>query len=323
MKKQTIFVGLLMLAFTTTHLEASCGTFSCPLVKYPVDSDKKLEFGVSYEYIQQDLVYVGSNLSSVGAISQHHDEVKTWNRQTTFSMDYLLDKSSRVRVELPFINKYHEHIHNHMGTPIPESWTLNGIGDVSLFLDQFLYSDRHAGSYISATFGTKLPTGVTRLKNDAGSEAEVTLQPGSGSVDFNLGLFGQTGVLSVPNLENEFTQIPLKCGVSYTIFGEGTDGWSYGKAWVWMIGTHYSPLKSLTLGVDGIVKSQDKANAGKTGESTANTGGDYAYIAPNVEYQIMPQVSMKVQTQFPIYQRVNGIQLVSPWNLKMDLKFAL
>ncbi len=313
--KSTLWMLLSMVLFTS-QLQATCGAYTCPILNFTPIPEKKFEFGVAYESIHQDQVYVGSERSTVGAIPQHHDEKETNTQLYIFSAKYRLSDTSRIRAELPYINRSHEHIHNHHGEKILDSWNMTGAGDASLFYDKVLHHTEV--SKLALTTGVKLPTGKREIKNEDGDTAEVPIQPGTGSVDYSLGLFYHQGLFTVPNLDGDQVLLPLKIGVGYTMNGIGTDGWQFGNQFLGSLGTSYLVSKKVSLHLDTIFRTQEKANAGTTGEHTESTGGQWVYLTPGVEVALNDWFSIKTAMQFPLWQDVNGIQLVSPYNIRID-----
>jgi len=314
---------LLLIGMLTTSLSisahATCGAANCPIINFTPLSSNKWELSLGYEYINQDQVYVGDKRSTIGAIPSHHDEVQTINRQYNLAAKYTLSPEWRIRLELPYIQRTHKHIHNHNGGQHFEEWQLDGLGDTNLFVDHlFSQSDT---SKLALTLGLKLPTGKTGIKNDHGTIAEPNIQPGSGSVDYYLGLFLQHGIATVPNLQKDYVMLPINIAAVYTIPTPGTDGWQFGNRLLASIGTSYLISDKVSLDLDIFGKYQDIARAGNTHEDAGNTGGKWLYITPSVDLRLSKIVSVKTQIQYPLWQDVNGIQIVAPWNLRMDVNF--
>ena len=310
--KKKMLLGITMMLSIAIPISASCGSATCPILSYTPLTNTRLEYGISYESIDQDQVYVGTHRSSIGAIPEHHDEVETLNHQTLLRVACQPAEDWRIRVELPYISRYHEHIHNHHGNKILETWNISGLGDTTLYVDHTL------GNFgISA--GIKFATGETRQKNDDGDEAEVPVQPGTGSTDYSLALFYQTGVLTLQNLDQNHVELPVKMGLSYTLTGKGTDDWKMGNKWIGYLGTSYKLNSNWTLDADITAKIQDKSNAGTTGDPSANTGGTWVYLSPGIRYELTKGLTLNTLAQFPIYQDVHGIQLTSPYNVQLGL----
>src|SRR6185436_13197876 len=147
-------------------------------------------FDLRYEYIDQDQPMSGSNKVGIGQIRQHHDEVRTINRNWLANFDYTFDDQWGVSATLPLLDRDHVHIHNHGGGQIYETWDFNKVGDLRVvgrrqWRGENLEAQRL--DFYGTTFGLKLPTGIQDVRNADGDLAERTLQPGTGTTDL---LFG-------------------------------------------------------------------------------------------------------------------------------------
>ena len=86
-------------------------------------------FDLRYEYIDQNQPRHGAERVGVGEVPQHDDEVRTINRNWIAQFDYNFNSNVGVSAIVPWVNRDHEHIHNHQGEQIPEQWHFNEIGD--------------------------------------------------------------------------------------------------------------------------------------------------------------------------------------------------
>jgi len=220
MKLQLLLVSISVLVMLQ-EASASCGTATCPLYSHNYLQSGNLQVRFVYEYINQNQIFLGSKKSFVGAFRAHpddHDEVQTINEGNVLQMQYgVLDRLGLL-IDVPFIHREHSHIGHHDGEDHWESWNFSGIGDIVvgsqvailLPVDQF-------DPYISLTLRAKLPTGVTDARNAEGEAAEVSLQPGSGSVDGIIGMSYRQTIFSVPTLSGDYSAFPLIAGVTYRI----------------------------------------------------------------------------------------------------------
>jgi len=118
------------LAAAPPAARASCGSESCPLDKASHCDESQLSFELSQQYIDQDQPRVGTNATAVGAIPAEHDEVRTVNRITTARAAYRPSQAWAFSAALPFVNRTHEHIHNHLGMPEYQRWSYAHVGDL-------------------------------------------------------------------------------------------------------------------------------------------------------------------------------------------------
>jgi hypothetical protein len=295
---------------------ASCGAENCPLDHANRWSEAPFSFEVSYQYIDQNQPRVGTDDVSVGAIPRHHDEIRTLNRATTGRATYRFAGAWSVSAALPYIERFHAHIHNHLGVPEYERWEYNGIGDLEVDGLRAFGGGENRSRYF-ATAGVKMPTGVTDVRNEAGDQPEPAARPGSGSWDFLAGLgtewrVGGTGA-------DQAGSIPLRLSVTGRLNGRGTEEYRIGSqvqahlASELPIGNTFALLGQANFRVKG------KDDVGASGLEEEDTGGSWLYLSPGLRVSTGTRASIYGLVQIPVYQRVNGIQLVSDANLYLGV----
>ena len=77
--------------------------------------------------IKTSRVPVRGNIA-VGEIPHHHDEVRTINRNLFATFDYGFTQNLGASLVVPWVDRKHEHIHNHRGAALPESWNFSEFG---------------------------------------------------------------------------------------------------------------------------------------------------------------------------------------------------
>jgi hypothetical protein len=275
---------------------------------------------LSQEYINQDLIFVGSSKAFVGAIRQHHDEVQTINEKTTFELLYGITDRLGVIVGVPFISRQHSHIHHHHGADVHEAWSFSGLGD-AVVTGQYalLLPDEWSSGSLNLAAGIKIPTGITDLKNEQGAVAEVPIQPGSGSFDGMIGFSYRGSLTTVPTLGNQFSTLTVEAGISYEFTGAGEDDWKAGNSLLVHVGSSYQFASRASFLLQLNLKSQEKALPGTTNEPTESTGGVWFFVTPGMSVDFEQGFSLYAQLQLPLYQKVNGIQQTSAFNLKLGV----
>lgn len=285
---------------------ASCGAAFCMVntnwtLQGPV-SEPGLRADLRYEYMDQDQPMQGSHKVGVGEVRQHHDEVYTVNRNWLANFDYTFDQNWSVSATVPMIDRDHFHIHNHRGHQIEDKWDFRELGDVRVVgRRQWVMEGTGSVGFAGLSFGVKLPTGKDDVKNDKGDEAERSLQPGSGTTDLILGAF-YTWVMPEQAL-SLFTQVQGQRATA-----ERED---------------YRPGSRLAMDVGGRYEATDKLgvmlqlNAALVGRDQGNeaepedSGGRYLFISPGVSYAVAKGVQLYGFAQYPLYQKVNGVQLTA------------
>lgn len=318
-------VMLLSLVFATgigRLAHASCGAANCPLNNYSYLRAGWIRLGFTHEYINQDRIYVGSSLSFVGAIPEDHDEVQTLNERNTLEAQIGLLDNLAMSLAVPFVHREHSHILHTPNGDEWESWTFDGLGDVTITgAFSIIRPAEESDPSIGLIAGVKMPTGVTDARNAGGKEAEVTIQPGSGSFDGLLGLHYRQTLAAVPMIGGFYGSLPLIAGVTVQIPGRGKDGYRFGNSLLASVGTSYQFARSASVLFQLNGRFQDYADVGITGEPRENTGGAWVYASPGIELDLGASFSGNVYLQLPLYQNVHGIQQTSKFNLSIGLGY--
>lgn len=324
---RSLLISGLLLGFVLApehSLSRSCGAATCPLNTYRSLSGGWLSVGISHEYILQNQIYVGSSRSFVGAIAGHHDEVETLNEKNTLQLQLGLSERLTAELSIPFVHREHSHIDHAEGANRWESWDFSGLGDIVLNAHYVLFqSDSSQFSPIVALHGgIKTASGVTGLRNAEGEEAEVTIQPGTGSVDGFAGVEYDQNILTLPTPSGKYAALPLRLGVAYQFTGKGTYDYRFGNTLLAHVGTAYRLLDRMDLLLQVNGRFQDFADVGFTDEPRANTGGTWIFVSPGVGLKFSDALAGTAFVQVPAYQNVHGIQQTAGFNLFLNLSYS-
>lgn len=303
--KNKLFCAAL-LAAVSPWAAASCGAAFCMIntnwtLQGPV-SEPGLRVDLRYEYMDQDQPMQGSHKVGVGEVRQHHDEVYTVNRNWFGIFDYTFDPYWGVNVSAPFLDRDHYHVHNHHGEQVDEKWDYNEWGDIRVVgRRQWVMEGEGSAGFAGLTFGVKLPTGDFDVKNSEGEEAERSLQPGTGTTDLILGAY--------------YSHVAAEHGLSWFAQAQGQratmerDGFRPGSKLVGDVGGRYEATDRLgvMLQLNGSLVGRDQGNQAEPEDS----GGRYLFISPGASYAVAKGVQVYGFAQFPLYQKVNGVQLTA------------
>jgi hypothetical protein len=317
-----LFALCLAAALVAPAAWASCGSSSCPIELRALDAahPDRFTLDLSFQYIDQDQPMIGTRNARVGELHAHHDEVRTINRIATLQLVYAPTDRLQFSIAVPRVSRDHEHLHNHHGAVIPESWQFAGIGDVAL----------QARGRITESLlligGVKLATGARHEANDEGEEAEVTIQPGSGSTDYLGGLAWHGGFVrdtSLGGAMGHSTRIPLFASATYRVNGNGTERYRRGNELQVNAGGEYPLASRLNLAAQLNARVLSRDEPGDTGEDPALTGGRFLYASPGLNVTLTPSLGAYAFVQLPLYQKVNGIQLTAKKNLVFGVRWRV
>lgn len=305
-------------ASSVLDAHASCGAAFC-LVNTDWASqgnftDTGVRFDLHYETIDLDQPRNGTDRVGVGQVPRHHDEVETRNRNVVAALDWNFAPNWGVGVSLPYVDRYHLHIHNHHGEQLPETWSFRELGDARIqarYVDSEVSDDATRMRSWGFSFGAKLPTGKHDVANGEGEEAERTLQPGTGTTDALFGLFlngaapqtpwswfTRTSVVLPMNSRDDYKparQLQLDAGARYAV----------------------TTSVSLMLQANAIFKGRDSgANA-----EPEDSGQRQVFLSPGVSWNVSRDAQVYAFVQVPVYQAVNGVQLTADWSALAGVSF--
>lgn len=258
---------------------------------------------VRYEYIRQNQPRAGSEDVAVGEIHRHHDEVSTVNRNTLLTYAHTFNSTWGVALTAPFLDREHDHIHNHQGEQIADRWDFREVGDVRLvgrYQLPGLGNPLQPGT-TGITFGLKLPTGKTTIANADGDLAERTLQPGTGTTDVIVGAFHHQKFLKSGSAW--FVQAQYQQAVkSHADYKPGNQfavdvGYRHGL----------SEKVGAMIQLNGLTKRSDSGAEAEPEDS----GSRSVFLSPGLSYAVSHAFQVYAFYQKPVYQHVTGVQLTA------------
>ena len=292
---------------------ASCGAESCPLdLRAAHTGDGPLAFGLTWQYVPQDRVRVGSRPGVVGQPPSPEDEVRTVSRVTAAVAHVQLAPRWWLEATVPFVERSHLHDRNVPGLPTqPMRWDYSGLGDAQLLAD-WQASPRGSRTTVKLQGGVKLPTGERHTGTVDGEEPEPAARPGTGSWD---GLAGvhvmRSASLPLPGGGQAFT--PVFLSALGRLNGRGTDEYRVGRELQLGAGSSCPLAGPVTLLAQVSVRFRGRDDPGRTDALAANTGGAAVFVSPGLSIASERGASLFGSVQLPVYQRVNRIQIVAPY----------
>lgn len=279
---------------------AGCSSAFCPVnTQWEVQgawTKPGARVDLRHEYIDQDQPRHGNDQVDLGEIKRHHDEVRTVNKNWLLDIGYTFSPQWGVSVMLPYIDRDHDHVHNHRGAKIPEAWDIQEFGDARV-LGRYQFQETSA----NLLFGVKLPTGQFDVTNQEGSEAERSLQPGTGTTDMLLGLSHYQRSMNSPWswFAQGLWQRPLNERNDYQSgYQLGVDG-----------GARYAltPNIGLMAQINALSRGRDRGDEAEP----EDTGGRFLFFTPGVSMALSQEAQLYAFIQQPLYQRVHGVQLTA------------
>jgi hypothetical protein len=309
--KKTILAAAIAAAAFTNAAHASCGAAFCLVNTDWSAQGYWLEPGMlldlKYEFVTLDQPRTGTERISVGQIPHHHDEVETKNRNFVLAADWSPAPAWGLSLSIPYVDREHLHVHNHHGAQIPETWKFDELGDMRVVGRYEAIGSRETverQSSIGFTFGVKLPTGRYDVTNGEGEAAERTLQPGTGTTDLLLGVYwhGMAPLAGTSWFARAQAALPMN----------EREGFKPGNAAFIDGGVRYAAGHDvgLMLQLNYVYKDRDKGAEAEPDDS----GQQQLFLSPGVSWNFAKNGQVYAFAQFPLYQKVNGVQLTADWS---------
>lgn len=306
-----LLLGAVLSLAALQMAQASCGASFCSINTNWNMQGAAVEPGwrldLRGEYIDQDQPRTGSDDVAFGQIRRHHDEAKTRNRNLLGTLDYAVNDRLGFSITVPVIDRDHAHIHNHRGAKIPGNWDFTRLGDVRL---QSRYQwitqnqENPGQSTYGVSLGVKLPTGQIHVDNSVGARAERTLQPGSGTTDLLLGAYFNRLFSSTSSgfFQTQWQQ-PLNSRENYEPGHRISADLGYRYELNSKVGL-LAQINTLFVERDRGLEAEPR-----------DTGGKFVHFSPGATFAVTPNAQLYGFVQLPVYQYVNGVQLVEDFSL--------
>jgi hypothetical protein len=306
-----VLAAAFALVLVPPNAAASCGAAFCMVnTNWNMQGfapEPGLRLDLRLEYIDQDQPRAGSDKVAVGQIPRHHDEVRTINRNYLATLDYTFNADWGVAVTVTYVDRTHDHVHNHRGAQLLDHWDFRELGDVSVLGRRQWISENPNEptiSFYGLNFGIKAPSGDFEVRNGAGELAERTLQPGTGTTDLLVGAFFSQ-VLPA-QASSWFAQALVRAPLN------SRDDYKPGRRVSVDLGYRYEATDriGLMLQLNALHRARDKGAQAEPDD----TGGKFVFVSPGLSYAVTKGLQAYAFFHKPLYQHVNGVQLTADWS---------
>ena len=273
-----------------------------------------LDASVRFEYFEQSDLRSGTNGVNRTAYAFPNDQEiqqRTLNRNTWLDLNYVVGPSWAISALVPWHDRFHTTIA--AGDTDLSTSRASGPGDVRLLAR---WQDVKPSGSFGLQLGLKLPTGRFDQTFAAGPQAggllDRGLQLGTGTTDVVVGVswFARPAT-DLGTFAQATLQQPLAARAGFL----PSTSLTLSDGVRWLNTSRVTPQLQLN------VKTESREHAAAA--DTPNSGGTLAYLSPGVTAETTPASNAFVFVQLPVYQRVNGLQLVPKWLLSVGLRWRL
>jgi hypothetical protein len=332
--KKLVVVMSLVLPAAGAIACASCGcSLNTDIGTQGMGSSEGWTFDLRYDTLNQNkLMYGTKGISPSAAVNVINPATRspaevegfTQNNYVTGSLDYNDGENWGVTAILPYILRTHMTYGAADSGTFANGWPTgqngyssqaSGIGDIKIIGRYFGFAEQKDWGF---QFGLKLPTGNNSqtAAGNAGSTVAVDpgLQLGTGSTDAIIGVY-KFGYIPqaedwgyFANVQYQATVKPTNVPSTISAINGGFNSYRPGNALNVNVGVNFQGWEKWvpTLQFNYLYKNADSGAAADTWA----TGGTLLYATPGVLYRLTDKTQVYANVQLPVYQNVNGIQLV-------------
>ncbi len=297
---------------------ASCGSASCTLLtdRFALANWDHVGWTIDtrLEFITQDRLRAGThNISADQVTGEEAIERRTRNINLVTTVERAFDANWSLALRLPVVSR--DHTHDLLdeatgGLGATERWSFTRLGDVQL-LGRYQQAEAASGFGWALVGGFKLPTGSRSIANTDGARAERALQPGSGTTDIVLGVSMRqllsltdsvSGAITVQQALT--TREAFKPGNKVEVSVQ----WAHAFSHDW----------SAVLQLNAAQRARDSGAQAEPDLSGSTT----IALSPGVSVSVDEATGVYAFLQLPVYQDMNGIQLVPRYGLAIGVNHA-
>ncbi|MEK8030725.1 hypothetical protein AACH06_07795 [Ideonella sp. DXS29W] len=309
----SIPAAALLAVWAPPAAQASCGAASCNLLndRFALGTWDRLGWSVDlrYESLTQDRLREGTHAISADDLPEDEEAVERHTRNQTLvtTLDYAVSPQWSFALRVPTLHRDHAHdlIDEDTGAlGAHEQWRFSRVGDVQALVRWQAPAAPQSDVGWALAGGLKLATGSHSVANGDGSVAERALQPGTGTTDLIVGASARwvLGLADALTLQATATHaLAERAGYRPGNRVDLSAGWSHAMSPVWslMLQANYSQRAR---------DSGEEAEPELSGSRTLN-------LSPGVSVAAGHDDLVYAVVQAPVYQQVNGIQLVPRYSL--------
>lgn len=287
----------------------------------------KFSLQMTYSFTKMDKIKEGTSNRSVADVigAGKYMIIPTTMDMTRYTLTaaYGLSREFSLFTVIPYVRNTMDMIHFH-GDGEWEGHAMNpvnNIGDITVMglYRPYVQSENGVTDTLSVGLGLKTPTGSYTEKTSNGY-VHAHMQPGTGSWD--------------PLLSIIYTKMMdpflLQADAAYQLATRNPEGYRFGDSFTVTLTGKYKAAEKLnaTAGMTYLhVNKADDLDGKYTNmmslmDDPANTGGDSLWLSPGIQIIPLKNSLLDLKVQLPVWERVNGIQLVSTYRILAGFSYS-
>lgn len=287
----------------------------------------KFSLQTTYSFTHMDKIKEGTSTRSVGDImtAGKYTVIPITMDMTRYTITaaYGFSHEFSLFASIPSVRNTMAMTHLH-GDGEWENHTMNPVnnfGDITVMglYRPYVESENGVTDALSVGLGVKTPTGSYTETASTGY-VHAHMQPGTGSWD---------PLLSIIHTKMMGSFL-IQTDAAYQLATRNPEGYRFGDSFTANLTGTYKATENLNA-VAGLIylhvnKANDRdgkyTNPASLMDDTANTGGDSIWISPGLQWVPLKNSLLDFKVQLPVWERVNGVQLVSTYRILAGLSYS-
>ncbi len=200
-----------------------------------------------------------------------------------------------------------------------------GIGDI-LLVSQYQFLRKNDFTF-GVSGGLKIPVGQRDHRSDAFIFLSPDMQSGSGSFDWIARLNLIKEHTGIPFLTSAFEVSYRDNGINNSFGSTSTFNgrrFGFGDEWVSMLSFNYQWITGQgTFIPDLSLRYRHQERNVEQSSLAPNSGGHWLSLPFGISYQPDPQKSLRIYTEIPLYQQLNGLQITTSFTAGIQFRYNL
>lgn len=307
-------LSLLLIVVEKSRAQGCCtaGTPVLSTLQLGSPPPNALQFNVTYEYTFRDRFYLnGDRLDdpTLYGVARREQAINSMLVEISYGITRRISISS----VFSFTRRQLDRTSSAPGSGTTTSIDNSGLSDGVLLvkysiLPLSLVSQRE----VAFGVGAKVPFGSFD-KNFAGVRLPIEMQQGTGSWDGILWGYFYQGYLP--------TRIHVFASALYRLTGTNSFGYKFGDEVFATVGVSYRTPRYLDVTLEARYRHLQPDKLG--GGPLLSSGGDWFYLVPTVNVNPALDLSIRLFSQLPFYQNVEGVQLSTTYTLGIGVSYSV
>ncbi len=309
MKKIVLIILLVAIAGSALFAQACCSGGAALSGNIGFAGSQSGSFQVDFSY---DLNYLGTVIDDAGVLL---DESR---RRISHSLFLKTGYSITDRIAVDALFSFNRQLRQIYYVNDLDEVRTQGVGDAVIIGKFLLATLPKNGIEIQLGAGPKIPFGKHNLSDENGFPLNADLQPGSGSWDFIAWGFLLRQFNFRPSLSIYMQMVGRMNGQNKNYYAG--QAYQFGNSMQLIAGTGDQimlgrVILSPSISLKFIKYWPDRVD----GFQQDNSGGEWINIIPAIGWNFSPKTALYFQTEIPVYNRVEGIQLVPTFRSQIGI----